>query len=205
MNKEEFLKELRNKLKGLPKDEIDNVSNYYFEYFQEAAIESDNVLEEVGKPSEIASQILAEYAFNSRNGQVEGDHGKKNIFTTIWFIILAIFAAPIGFPIASAILLILVAVIMTIIAGVFSIMAMGASFLFAGLMSIIAGFILLGVQFSTAMIFIGVGCMILGVGILCILILKIIIPIICGKCIKSIKEMISKINKKVKRGVEIEK
>ena len=40
MNKEEFLKELKERLEGLPSDEIENAINYYIEYFEDAKIDN---------------------------------------------------------------------------------------------------------------------------------------------------------------------
>lgn len=67
MNKKEFLKELNKKLKHLPENEKIDAVKYYEEYFEDAQINEDiDVLCELSTPSEIASQILSEYAIKEK-------------------------------------------------------------------------------------------------------------------------------------------
>ncbi|HAX72513.1 MAG TPA: hypothetical protein DCY20_03185, partial [Firmicutes bacterium] len=92
MNKHEFIKDLQKRLKQLPQSDINNALNYYVEYFEDANTSAhEDVTLIFGHPSSIASDILADYAVN-HPVQV------KTKTSSIWFVVLAILAAPIGLP-----------------------------------------------------------------------------------------------------------
>lgn len=62
MNRNEFMDVLKNKLNKLPKEEFENAIKYYEEYFDEAGSENENkVIEELGSPYAVSSQIIAEF------------------------------------------------------------------------------------------------------------------------------------------------
>ena len=56
MNKNEFLRILRENLNGLPADEAESAVRYYSEYIDDAG-GSDAVFEELGDPAELAKKI----------------------------------------------------------------------------------------------------------------------------------------------------
>lgn len=167
MNKNEFINLLNKKLKKLPDYERKDVIRYYEEYFEEAQMnDEDNVLKELPHPSEIASQILSEYAVKELNNKTV-----KNKISSVWFILLALIVSPFAFPIALPILIFLfVAIILIFVFGfVFvvvstslvgagiSVFASGVSSIFSnvgiGLMSIGTGIMMIGV---TVLTFIGI-------------------------------------------------
>lgn len=167
MNKIEFISVLSKKLEKLPHDERKDALRYYEEYFEEAQINDEtNVLDELPNPSEIAAQILSEYAVKELNNKTV----KKKI-SSIWFILLALIVSPFAFPIALPILIFLfVAIILIFVFGfVFvvvstslvgagiSVFASGISSIFSnvgiGLMSIGTGIIMVGI---TVLTFIGI-------------------------------------------------
>lgn len=163
MNKNEFINLLNKKLKKLPDYERKDVIRYYEEYFEEAQMnDEDNVLKELPHPSEIASQILSEYAVKELNNKTV-----KNKISSVWFILLALIVSPFAFPIALPILIFLfVAIILVFVfvvvstslvgAGI-SVFASGISSIFSnvgvGLMSIGTGIIMIGI---TVLTFIGI-------------------------------------------------
>lgn len=58
MNRDEYLKQLRSYLNNMPLDEVDNVMEYYFEYFSEAGVENEqDIIKELGTPQELAKKI----------------------------------------------------------------------------------------------------------------------------------------------------
>ena len=63
MNRFEYLGALNNCIQHeLPADEYNNVMQYYSEYFADAGIEKEQeVIQELGAPSELARRIIAEY------------------------------------------------------------------------------------------------------------------------------------------------
>ncbi len=63
MNRWEFMKELDNLLADIPEEERKEALNYYNDYFDDAGVENTaHVISELGSPSEVASQIRAEFA-----------------------------------------------------------------------------------------------------------------------------------------------
>ena len=56
MNKNEFLRILRENLNGLPSEEAESAVRYYSEYIDDAG-SSDAVFEELGDPAELAKKI----------------------------------------------------------------------------------------------------------------------------------------------------
>lgn len=191
MNKNEFLKELKRKLKSLPKSERDDAIRYYEEYFDDAQIEDDtDVLYELSKPSEIASQILAEHAVkgvNSKNKSI------KNNISSIWFILLAIVVSPLAFPLAFPILItILVSIFVTFILGfVFVVVCM--SLIAAGFTVLVDGLTYVFSDLGMALSSLGIGFLIIGFSVLIFTTFVVLI----GKLFKCIvKTSSEKINKK---------
>lgn len=62
MNKKEFLKELKKEIFLLPKDEKEEIINYYFEYINEITEDGTlDISDKVEPPKEIAKKIIEEY------------------------------------------------------------------------------------------------------------------------------------------------
>lgn len=191
MNKNEFLKELKRKLKNLPKSERDDAIRYYEEYFDYAQIEDDtDVLYELSKPSEIASQILAEHAIkgvDSKNKSI------KNNISSIWFIILAIAVSPLAFPLAFPILI-------TILVSIFVTFILGFVFVVVCMSLITVGFTILIDGFSYAFSDLGMTLSSLGIGFLIIgfsVLIFTTFVLIVGKLSKFIVKISSeKLNRK---------
>lgn len=189
MNQESFLLELKKKLRRLPKDEIDNILLYYKEYFEDSEKSDEEVIQELGLPSSIASQILAEYAFDD----TKQNRGKGY---SIFLIILAIFAAPIGIPLAIGGIILLFAMLIVIAALLICFAAVVFSFLAAGIAVCIGGVAVILESPATSIFYIGAGLVIIGLSILLAYGIKKIIP----KLYSYIKDisiyLISKFNSK---------
>lgn len=98
MNRASYLKKLRGKLQRLPAHEIDAALAYYEEFFDEAGEENEQwVIQQLGSPSHVASQILADYALKDLEATSNSTSTKKNM-SAIWLIILAILSAPLSLP-----------------------------------------------------------------------------------------------------------
>ncbi|MDD6794682.1 MAG: DUF1700 domain-containing protein [Clostridiaceae bacterium] len=155
MNRYDFLRDLDRKLRKLPKEERSNIRNYYLEYFEDSNKSDEEVIRELGSTSAIASQILADYAFNDENNT-------NRLGTKIWMIILAIFAAPIGLPIALAAFIVLIAIVFSLGAVILSIVAVAVALLFAGGITLVVGIALTINTPSTAAFYIGAGLFVIG-------------------------------------------
>ena len=169
MKKEQFISELKRKLNRLPKDEIENVISYYNEYFEECGKDDEEVIGELGSPSLIASQILADYAFDDKKEN-------KTWGYRILLIILAIFAAPIGLPIAIAAVCVLFAIVVSIGAVIFALGIATISIFIAGIFSCVGGLAVIFQGPATSMFYIGTGMIIVGISILFALGIKNLLP-----------------------------
>ncbi|GAF63363.1 hypothetical protein BTS2_0254 [Bacillus sp. TS-2] len=164
MSKEEYLKKLQIKIKKLPKEDINEVMDFYNEYFLEAGDEnSEAVISRLGSPSFVASQILADYAVK------ELDHptvSTKKSFSAMWLIILAILAAPIALP--MLIVMVTLAFCLILVYGLFILTLAIVVFCLpiSGIYSVISGFAVIFQQWQTSIFFVGVGLVAIGLGVL---------------------------------------
>ncbi|MPQ43910.1 DUF1700 domain-containing protein [Clostridium tarantellae] len=164
MNKETFIRELNKKLSKLPKEEKESALEYYIEYFNEADIKNDeNVDKELGSPSKIASEILANYAIKDNVGKTKAS---KIRISAIWFIILAILAAPITLPLVIALISIILSMVLVMLSLIFAFGITALAIVGTGFFTIFAGFTVMVQDFATSIMFIGIGLATLGVGIL---------------------------------------
>ncbi len=155
MTKQEFLNELEERLKRLPKKERAEAIRYYEEYFAEAGAGNEQrVIRELRSPAHIAAKILSEYA-----GKSVGDSSKKSpkkSFRAIWFTILGIFAAPIAIPVAVLLVVILVALGIAFFSVILGLIIGG------GVLTIVS-LILLFIRPATAIMLIGSILIIIGI------------------------------------------
>ena len=161
MNRHEFIGELKRRLRKLPYDEIKEAVDYYEGYFNDAGEENEQaVLTELGSPSAVASQIIANFAV--KEAGTEGSGKKK--WRTTWLVILALFASPIAVPLALAAGAVALSLIITLSAVIFSFFAAGIAVFISGVACIIAGFLVIFQSVSTTLLYSGAGLMLLGIG-----------------------------------------
>lgn len=162
MNKEKFFAELRKRLRHLQPREIDEALEYYTEYLEDAGPENEAaVLAKWGSPASLASQILAECATRRMD---EKPTVKRGI-STVWIVILAIFASPMAVPVAVGLACCFLAAAVTALA---ILVALGATALGAAAMGFIFFFTGIGVmaqKLSTAVFYLGCGLFSIGFGI----------------------------------------
>ncbi|MFJ6265451.1 DUF1700 domain-containing protein [Lysinibacillus xylanilyticus] len=200
MNRASFLKKLRGKLQRLPAHEIDAALAYYEEYFDEAGEENEQrVIQQLGSPSHVASQIMADYALKDLEATSTSTSTKKNM-SAIWLIILAIISAPLSLPL----LVVAIALIFSFGAVIFSviiaIIATVLSIFFGGIVALISGFFILTQHWPTALLFMGVGFIVTGLGILLFPIVARLIKTIVVVCVEALGKLFHKITKKRKEG-----
>ena len=109
MNRDEYMKQMRHHLRRLPKEDYDRAIEYFEEYFEEAGPDHEQqAIEDLGSPEIAADQIIRDLAMeNAAKPNVSVKRG----MSAVWVGILAVFAAPIGLPLAlaaGAVLLILI-------------------------------------------------------------------------------------------------
>ncbi len=179
MNKNKFLAELSRKLRRLPKEDYDDAMKYYTEFFLDAGIdENQDVVPMVGTVDEVASRILEECS-EKQMIKAEQEGGAKNNSRAVWYVILGIFAAPIAFPIAIALVSVMFALVVTIVAVVGSLLLAGASVAVSGFVVIFAAF--WAETFAQGILIVGIGLVCLSLGtMMCIGFFKLGAVIIKG-------------------------
>ena len=108
MKKEEFLKELKRRLKGLPKDDLENRIRFYGEMIDDRiddGMSEEDAVKEVGTVDEVVAQIAAETPL----ARLVKERTKPKRSLRAWEIILLILGFPLWFPLAlTALILCLV-------------------------------------------------------------------------------------------------
>ena len=155
MNKKEYLEELSEKLSRMKEEERLEVLRYYEEYFDEAGIEQEEeVIKNLGTPSQLARQIMAEVAVKE---SVEKPQSSRKGLWAIGLIILALLATPVAFPLAiTAIVLIFVAVLLVgifLFVGVILVFSLGVT----GISLIAAAFKMFFITPATGLLSLGIG------------------------------------------------
>ncbi|MEQ6356344.1 DUF1700 domain-containing protein [Lysinibacillus sp. M3] len=198
MNRASFLKKLRGKLQRLPAHEIDIALAYYEEYFDEAGEENEQkVIQQLGSPSHVASQIMTDYAL--KDLETTSTSTKKNI-SAIWIIILAILSAPLSLPLLAVAIALIFSFGAVIFSVIIAIIAIVLSIFFGGIVALISGFFILTQHWPTAILFMGVGFIVTGLGILLFPIFARLIKTIVVVCVEVLGKLFHKITKKRKEG-----
>lgn len=86
MTKEKWIEELKNRLKGLSKEEIDEIVADYNEYFYDAmqsGRSEDEIAEALGEPKKLAKQFKADSTIK----QAQADMNPKNVLKAIFAIV----------------------------------------------------------------------------------------------------------------------
>lgn len=198
MSREEYLKELRRKLKKLSSEEIDAALDFYNEYFEEAGEDDTaNAIAKLGSPALVASQILAEYAIKDLDNE---SSTAKNGLSAVWLIILAILASPIALPLLLLVFCLVFAVVLLCGSFLLTFFLLNVSLALAGIASIVAGFAVISQHWQTSLFFIGIGLTASGIGILLFPPLVLVTKNISNSLAKWLKRLFDKITRRRKEG-----
>lgn len=194
MSRGEFIIELRNKLARLPHEELEAAVGYYEEYFQEAGVDNeDRVLQELGSPSQIAKQIMADFAI--KESEREPSSPQKGVWT-IWLIVLAILASPIALPLGIVCMTMILVGFILIGTFIFVGGILVITFLTTGIGIFLLTFKILFIEPISALFSLGVSLVLMGFGILSILLVYGLV----GKVIPLMVKGISDLFKRTKKG-----
>ena len=164
MNRAEFFMRLRQELRSLPPEELEDAISYYVEYFDDAGAENEQaVIQELGPPERIASQIKADLAVKKLD--TAPVTAKKGL-STIWLVVLAILASPIALPLAIAAVSIVFALVIAVISVILAFYILLLALLLSGVGVIVLGCIILAQDPLTSAFFIGSGIALIGISIL---------------------------------------
>ena len=101
MNKQEFLADLRNRLEGAPKDEIEEQIEFYGEMIDdriEEGMTEEQAILELGPMDDIVSCVLSEIPF----AEIAKDRLRPKRSMKAWEIVLLIVGAPVWLPLLIA-------------------------------------------------------------------------------------------------------
>lgn len=168
MSREDYLTELSKYLNKLPGEEQKNAMEYYREYTEELERNGEDIEAKLGKPKDVANTILGEAALRRMDNPEKGIKSRMDGF---WLGVLAIFALPIGLPLALAIVCLAFAVLITVIAVLIALIVAAFAVGLGGVLSVLAS---IGIWLEapmTGLTFTGAGMFLIGLGILSVLII----------------------------------
>lgn len=162
MNRDEYMKCLTHRLRRLPKEDFDKAISYYTEYFEEAGPENEaQAIHDLGSPELAADQIIRNIAAeNAKEPIKDVRHG----FYAVWIGILAVFAAPIGIPLALTLGILALTFVFLILVLIFCVFVVTISVAVSAIPCIVIGVWMLFTSFADGMATIGIGLIGLGIG-----------------------------------------
>lgn len=165
MTRNEYMKELEAALKRLPKAEREEALSYYNEYFDDAVLKREaEVMEELGDAKEIAAQIVKELAIK-RLEEPKPERAARKGLSTLWIVLLALCAAPIGLPLLLAVVIFGLAMVLMVFSVFIALFLSGVVFVAVGIVSIAAGLYFLPTQLASGIFILGTALAESGVGL----------------------------------------
>ncbi|MBC8535260.1 DUF1700 domain-containing protein [Feifania hominis] len=165
MTRAEYFIALERELRALPEEEQRSALLYYAEYFDDAGPEREQeVMAELGAPEQVAAQIMTDFAVKSA-AEAPAPPVKKGL-STVWMVILAIFAAPIALPLALAGAIVVLALLLVVFVLIVAFFAVCLALFAASIAAAILGLTALPAHPPTAIALIGAGLVVFAVGIL---------------------------------------
>ncbi len=162
MNRDEYMKRLEYRLRRLPKEDYDKAVSYFTEYFEEAGPDNESqAIEDLGSPEMAADQIIRDFAMENANRPVKD---VRRGISAVWVGILAVFAAPIGVPLALTLGILALTFVFVILMLVFCVFILTLSVAVSAIPCIVIGVWMLFTSFADGIATIGIGLLGLGIG-----------------------------------------
>ncbi len=160
MSKSEFLSVLRDRLSGLPQEDIERSIDYYSEIIDdcmEDGLSEEEAVQTIGSMEDVVSQILADTPLTKL---VTANVSPNRTFK-VWEIIGLILGFPIWFPLLTAAVIVILAIYIVIWTVVVTLYAVDLSFAASGFAGILGS--LMYITSGTA----AQGAFLLGAGLVC--------------------------------------
>ncbi len=141
------------------------------------------LIAELGSPKAVAAQIKSEYASRVLAGDESTQKYKQTVGTKIsavWWVILGIFAVPVGIPVAIALGSVVFALLIALFAVIISLYAAAAGIAAGGLASLFMGVASIGASFATVIMSLGTGLALIALAVL----MGIGLTVICKKLVQ---------------------
>lgn len=136
MNRETYMISLAKLLRRLPKEDFDRAMEYFEEYFDEAGPENEQqAIEDLGTPETAANQIVMDMAMAQAK---EPKKSVKRSLNAVWVGVLAVFAAPIGLPLALAAVIVVLALVFVALVLALSVVLVAVAFSLTSVFALIS-------------------------------------------------------------------
>ncbi|MDR1299921.1 MAG: DUF1700 domain-containing protein [Oscillospiraceae bacterium] len=169
MTKRKFLDRLRRLLRALPRDEVDAAMSYYDEYISDSEDEAE-AMAALGSPWEVAGRIAAGAAAGvGKDGEGVEAGKKRGGARTASMVILAIFALPVGLPLAIAFAAVAFSVAVAALAALAALGIAAAALILGGAICALFGAAAILRDFALGLAVAGEGLVMLGAGWLAML------------------------------------
>lgn len=166
MNKNEFLATLRERLNGLPEEDIIKSLDFYGEMLDdriEDGMSEEEAVSDLGNIEEIISQILSAVSLP----KLVKEKVKPKRALKAWEIVLLVLGAPLWIPLLAAVILTVLAIYLSVWSVIISLYAVDLSIAVSGLACIgVAVALLFDGQFVPAGVVFGAGLVCMGLAIL---------------------------------------
>lgn len=180
MNRKEFLEELNDRLKLIPKEDREDAITYYDEYIGDSGLDDEaDVVALLGTPKAIASKIIADCTVRYATDAPE-KKPVRNTATTIKLAILGVASLPVSLPIAIVALVLVLSLLISIITVILSVGVAGISLGLGGIACVFV-FPFFANSFAQTITVIGMGLVGIGIGVL-----TVIGSIALGKLLKKL-------------------
>lgn len=166
MNKNEFLATLRERLNGLPEEDIIKSIDFYGEMLDdriEDGMSEEEAVSDLGNIEEIISQILSAVSLP----KLVKEKVKPKRALKAWEIVLLVLGAPLWIPLLATVILTVLAIYLSVWSMIISLYAVDLSIAVSGLACIgVAVALLFDGQFVPAGVVFGAGLVCMGLAIL---------------------------------------
>jgi len=172
LTRNEFINKLKDGIRMLPQDDIDNAVSYYEEYFDEAGLDNEqSAIDEFGDPSAVASKIIGEYSLKEiKSEKSEDKKPNDSSIKLLWIVIIALLLSPIAFPLAIGAVGMAFGLVVTTFALLLTFMIAGVALTAGGIAALFGSFAVLFVHLPTAIFALGIALFLICVGIAFILV-----------------------------------
>ncbi|MBO5088928.1 MAG: DUF1700 domain-containing protein [Lachnospiraceae bacterium] len=166
MNKSEFLAALRERLNGVPEEDINKSLDFYEEMIDdrvEDGMSEEEAVEALGSMEEIINQILSEVSLP----KLVKEKVRPKQTLKAWEVVLLVLGAPVWVPIVLALCSVVLSCYLVVWVMIISLYALDLSVAFSGLAMVVTAFVaLVQGQFAVFGMMFGCGLMAVGLSIL---------------------------------------
>ena len=161
-----YLNEVQKHLSGIPQKEAIELLEYYEEYFLDANLTLEQIIEKYGTPKKFAQALKMTYFLehDDENSTAVQPQNTKHRLQLVWLIVLGLFASPLLLPVALSLFLVLFACCVVLFALLFSCYITVIALIFSGFFTLISAFGILAQSLVTFIFFTGIAFVAIGLG-----------------------------------------